>query len=47
MLNRAEWVKFFALFFNKEAEANAEFSRIREAYYRYSKDAQLRALTCE
>ncbi len=31
-LARAEWVKFFALFFNKERVANAAFDRIEEAY---------------
>ena len=31
-LGRTEWVKFFALFFNKEAEAERFFSEVEEAY---------------
>jgi iron complex transport system substrate-binding protein len=31
-LARAEWVKFFAMFFNKEAEANALFDDIERRY---------------
>lgn len=31
-LNRAEWIKFVSLFFNKEAEANALFDNITSEY---------------
>lgn len=31
-LGRAEWLKFFALFFNKEAEANAVYGDIEQQY---------------
>lgn len=31
-LGRAEWLKFIALFFNREAAATAEFARIRDRY---------------
>lgn len=34
-LNRAEWIKFVSLFFNKEAEANALFDNITAEYERY------------
>lgn len=31
-LGRAEWIKFMALFFNQEAEAEAVFTKIEQAY---------------
>jgi hypothetical protein len=31
-MNRAEWVKFLSLFFNKEQEANAIFDGIKANY---------------
>lgn len=34
-LNRAEWIKFVSLFFNKEAEANELFANISAEYERY------------
>ncbi len=33
-LGRAEWIKFMALFFNKEKEADSVFSKIEEEYLR-------------
>ncbi len=32
LLNRAEWIKFLALFFNKEREASVAFQAITNAY---------------
>jgi iron complex transport system substrate-binding protein len=32
-LGRAEWIKYYSLFFNKEKEANEIFGRIRADYY--------------
>ncbi|MCU0475090.1 MAG: ABC transporter substrate-binding protein [Anaerolineae bacterium] len=40
-LGRAEWIKFTALFFNAEAEANTYFDGVAERY------AQLQALTAD
>jgi iron complex transport system substrate-binding protein len=34
---KAEWIKFMALFFNKEAEANQVFNEIKSEYKRLSK----------
>jgi iron complex transport system substrate-binding protein len=33
-LGRTEWIKFFAMLFNKEAEAEAHFSRVEVEYHR-------------
>lgn len=39
-LNRAEWVKFVAVFFNKEVEANALFNTIEADYQRLNASAR-------
>jgi hypothetical protein len=39
-LNRAEWVKFVAVFFNKEVEANKLFSTISTDYQKLNTSAR-------
>jgi hypothetical protein len=39
-LNRAEWVKFVAVFFNKEVEANKLFSTISTDYQKLNASAR-------
>ncbi|GBF99797.1 hypothetical protein Rsub_12237 [Raphidocelis subcapitata] len=39
-LNRAEWVKYVAAFFNKEVQANALYAEIKDAYDRLKALAQ-------
>jgi hypothetical protein len=43
VLNRAEWVKFVALFFNKEVEADALFSSVSSSYERLNASARAAA----
>lgn len=43
MLNRAEWVKFVAVFFNKEVEAEKMFSNITMDYQNMNKTARTAA----
>ena len=40
-LGRAEWIKYIALFVNKEAEANAYFSKIADEYTALTKKANM------
>lgn len=42
-LNRAEWVKFVAVFFNKEVEANKLFSTITTDYQKLNTSARAAA----
>jgi iron complex transport system substrate-binding protein len=42
-LNRAEWVKFVAIFFNKEVEANKLFSTITTTYKQLNTSARAAA----
>jgi ABC-type Fe3+-hydroxamate transport system substrate-binding protein len=43
VLNRAEWVKFVAVFFNKEVEAERLFSSIRSDYQKLNSSARAAA----
>ena len=43
-LNRAEWIKFAALFFNKEAEANTLFNAISQNFNAISSAAKQQAV---
>lgn len=43
VLNRAEWVKFVAVFFNKEVEANKLFSTIVTDYQKTNASARAAA----
>lgn len=43
VLNRAEWVKFVAVFFNKEVEAERLFSNITSDYQKLNETARASA----
>lgn len=45
VLNRAEWVKFVAVFFNKEVEANKMFNDVVTAYQKLNTSARAAAAT--
>lgn len=45
VLNRAEWVKFIALFFNKEPAANAFFEEIKESWDKFKTEPTRRSPT--
>jgi ABC-type Fe3+-hydroxamate transport system substrate-binding protein len=43
VLNRAEWVKFVAVFFNKEVEAERLFNNVRADYQKFNSSARAAA----